>query len=249
MPMPPSGRYEYRFSEPDAGLILQRAAELQRNANDARRMTVHELEEAAGSAGIEPVHVRRAASELALRRSRHDRSSPLLGAPRRILFEVILDGEIPVPAYEYVIEAVRRHTGELGSASLIGRSLTWIALPNHSRAGPGWSRTIALTIVPRAGRTRIRIEEKLDQLVTGVFGTVLAGVGGGGSLASLLPLIAFGVPAAIPLATGVWLGCCWAAARRVYVRRMQARERELHGALQAIVEIAEDYMGMRKLPR
>ena len=243
---PPAPRYVQRFPEAEAARILERAAELQRHATDATRMTIAELEEAASSAGIEPVYVRRAAAELSLRQARRDRLSPTIGGPRSILLEVTVDGEIPVPAYEYVIEAVRRQTGELGVASLIGRSLTWTALPSHSRAGPGWSRTIALTIVPRAGRTRIRIEEKLDQLVKGVFGT-LGGVGAGSALVPIIPLALVGAPGLIPIGLGLWLAGFWSLGRKVYRQRVEARERELHGALQAILEIAEDSMAPRRL--
>lgn len=209
-------------------------------------MTIAELEEAASTVGIAPLYVRRAAAELTLRQARRDRASPGLGGPRTILIEVTVDGEIPVPAYEYVIEAIRRQTGELGVASLIGRSLTWTALPSHSRAGPGWSRTIAVTIVPRAGRTRIRIEEKLDHLVRGVFGT-LGGVGAGGAVVPIIPLALAGLPSLIPLGLGLWFAGFWSLGRRVYRSRVEARERELHGALIAILEIAEDYMSARRL--
>jgi hypothetical protein len=245
--MTPSGRYEHRFAENEASSILQRAADLQRQANDVRRMTVGELEDAAASAGIEPVYVRRAATELSLRQARRDRFSPGIGGPRTILLEVTLDGEIPVPAYEYVIEAVRRQTGELGVASLIGRSLTWTALPGHSRAGPGWSRTIAVTIVPRGGRTRIRIEEKLDQLVRSVFGTSLLGFGGTSTLIPIVSLAMCGLPGLIPFGVGAWLTGAWSIARKTYRERVAAREQELHGALQSIMEIAEDYMAQRRL--
>jgi hypothetical protein len=245
--MSASGRYEHRFAETEAASILQRAADLQKQANDVRRMTVGELEDAAASAGIEPVYVRRAAAELSLRQARRDRFSATIGGPRTILLEVTLDGEIPVPAYEYVIEAVRRQTGELGSASLIGRSLTWTALPAHGRAGPGWSRQIAVTIVPRAGRTRIRIEEKLDQLVRSVFGTAMFGFGGTTTLIPMVSLAVFGVPGLIPLAVGLWLTGAWSIARKTYGARVAAREQELHGAMQAIMEIAEDYMAQRRL--
>lgn len=240
-------RYEHRFAEPEASSILNRAAELQREAQDVRRMTVAELEDAAAAAGIEQVYVRRAAAELSLRQARRDRFSPTIGGPRTIVLEVTLDGEIPVPAYEYVIEAVRRHTGELGVASLIGRSLTWTALPGHSRAGPAWSRTIAVTIVPRGGRTRIRIEEKLDQLVKSVFATSLGGIGGSSSLVPMLSLALLGLPGLIPLGVGLWLGGAWAIARAIYRARVAAREQELYAALQSITEIAEDSMAQRRL--
>ncbi len=240
--MPDTGRrYEHRYQENEAALILQRAADLQRQAVDPRRMTLGELEEAASSAGIEPIHVRRAATELSLRLAQRHRASPLLGGPRTILFEVTVDGEIPVRAYEYVIEAVRRHTGELGVASLIGRSLTWMALPSHSSAGARWARTISLTIVPRAGRTQIRLEEKLDQLIQALFGSLAGGLGGGGTLFPLLTLAALGLPGMIPVGMGLWFSGIWVLARRVYGQRVADRERELHAALQAIIDIAEDY--------
>ncbi|MFV8753781.1 hypothetical protein ACNOYE_24825 [Nannocystaceae bacterium ST9] len=242
----PGRRHEHRFQENEAAQILERAADLQRQASDVRRMSLGELVEAADSAGIEPVHVRRAAAELVMRQARRDRASPWIGGPRTILIELTLEGEIPVPAYEYVIEAVRRHTGELGVASLIGRSLTWVALPVHGRARPGWARTISLTVVPRSGRTRIRIEEKLDQLVQAMFGGLFGGVGAAGSLVPLVPLVAIGGPAMIPLGMGLWLSGVWMLARRIFRQRVAARELELHGALQAIVDIAEDYVERRK---
>jgi hypothetical protein len=239
-----SRRYEVKYAEAEAAHILERAAELQRLSSDPSRMTIAELEDAAASAGIAPVHVRRAAGELALRQARRDRNSPGLGGPRSILIEVTLDGEIPVRAYEYVIEAIRRHTGELGVASLIGRSLTWMAHPSHNQANRARSRTIALTIVPRAGRTRIRIEEKLDLLVRGVFGGLVGGLGAGGA-ASLVPLMMLGVPGlVIPLGMGAWVATTWTLSRRVYRNRVAAREHELHGALQAILDIAEESMNV-----
>lgn len=248
--MPPPGRpHEHRFAETEASLILERAADLQRQAHDVRRMSVEELEEVGSAAGIEPAYVRRAAAELSLRQARRDRVSPALGGPRSLLLEVTLEGEIPVPAYEYVIEAIRRHTGELGVASLIGRSLTWTALPAHSRAGPGWSRTIAVTIVPHGGRTRIRIEEKLDQLIKHVFGALVGGLGGAGALLPIIPFALLGLPALIPLGLALWVGSVWSVGRAVYRDRVAARERELQGALQAILEIAEDAMAPRQLGR
>jgi len=242
MPNSPVRRHEHRFQETEAVQILERAADLQRQASDVRRMSLGELVESADAAGIEPVHVRRAAAELCMRQARRDRSSPWIGGPRTILIELTLDGEIPVPAYEYVIEAVRRHTGELGMASLIGRSLTWVALPVHGRARSGWSRTISLTVVPRSGRTRIRIEEKLDQLVHAMFGGLLGGVGGAGSLVSIIPLAIVGGAAMIPVGMGLWFTGVWMLSRRVFRQRVASRELELHGALQAIVDIAEDYV-------
>lgn len=244
------GRFQYRFPQPEASRILERAAELQRQSHDASRMTVAELEEVGASAGIESIYVRRAAFELSLRQARRDRESPLLGGPRTILIEVTLDGEMPVPAYEYVIEAVRRHTGELGVASLIGRSLTWSAHPSHTRGGPAWSRSIAVTIVPRAGRTCIRIEEKLDQLVRAVFGGMVGGVGGAGSL---LPALGFALlgssPMLLPFGVGAWVCSWWQLGRKTYQARVRARERELHAALEAIVDIAADYTRPRALPQ
>lgn len=238
-------RHEIKYAESEAAQILERAAELQRLANDPSRMTIAELEDAAASAGIAPIHVRRAAGELTLRRARRDRDSPGLGGPRTILIEVTLEGEIPVRAYEYVIEAIRRHTGELGVASLIGRSLTWMAHPSHSRAGPGRARMIAVTIVPQAGRTRIRIEEKLDLLIRGVFGRLVGGLGGGGTVLPIVPLVMLGSPALIPLGAGAWLAGAWVLGRKLYRTRVAAREQELHGALQSILDIAEDYMARR----
>src|SRR5690606_36291092 len=177
---------------------------------------------------------------------RLDAVSPCLAGPGAILVDTALDGEVPVACYAYVIEAVRRHPAELGVASLIGRSLTWTAMPAHSRAGPGWSRTISVTIVPREGRTRIRIEEKLDQLVKNVFGTIVGAVGGAGALVPVIPLAVFGLAGLIPLGLGLWVGGARGLGRKLYRTRVASRERGLPLTVQAILGSAEDYMASRQ---
>jgi hypothetical protein len=63
-----NGEHRRRYGDKEVGLILRRATEFQRqepaSAAEGGGLTLAELEEIAAEAGIDPRHLRRAASEL-----------------------------------------------------------------------------------------------------------------------------------------------------------------------------------------
>lgn len=233
------GSRERRFSEEQVQLILKRAAELQQasaSPGDSRRMTLAELEAAAGEAGLEGALVRRAAAEVAARPEVRSRPSAFLGGPRHLILEAVVDREVTEDCYEELVEEIRRGTGELGQTNTLGKTLAW-----SSGHGPaqGISRAIHVTVVPRGGRTRIRIEEKLGALAGALFGGVLGGVGGGGTGMVVAPLAVLGTPMLIPVGLAAWIGGVYLITRRIYGSRARRRERELNALLGRLIEVCE----------
>lgn len=130
----------------------------------------------------------RAAAELGLvrgSRSRADRSllpppqrpilGPLFAAPYRLQEDSDIEGEIAAGDYELIVDTIRSVLGDEGSVTSLGRALTW-----SSRMLTRKGRNVSVSIVPRSGRTRIRIDERLGQCAGGLYGGI---VGGTSSLA------------------------------------------------------------------
>jgi hypothetical protein len=166
-----------RYGDEEVGLILKRAAELQGQeptaAAEGGGLSLTELEEIAAEAGIDPSYLRRAADEvdtvaMPLRGEGMDR---IAGAPLTLEFERTLTGELPEDGLEVLIPEIQ--SAGLGQPSLLGHTLT---LQSTTATN---IRTLQVTISSQSGRTRIRIEERLDQLAWALVGGITGGVGGG----------------------------------------------------------------------
>ena len=137
--MPDDSKRERRFSEEEVALIIKRAAELQQTEESEQEsggaLSLPEIEQIAREAGIDPTLVRRAALGLD-NPLPTNRPSPWLGAPTRLVFEKVVDGEIPIEEFETIIAEVRRTFGDNGLPSIIGRSLAWSSgMGGRRRAG------------------------------------------------------------------------------------------------------------------
>jgi hypothetical protein len=219
-----------RFDEREITKILERAAELQHRApverTDAAGLTLTELEQVAAEAGIDPRHVRAAATAL-------DQEAPLtgalLGAPMRIELERTVDREVQPAAYEALAGLIRETLATPGYPSTLGKGLEWAS------ANP--QRVLRVTITPRAGKTTVRIEERLGNLVGGLFGGIVGGVGGGGGGAAIgviggaLGDIGLGLAAAGLAVAGSFL-----LARAIFRSVARQRARQLHRLLDALSE-------------
>src|SRR4029078_9580482 len=87
------------FSEEEVALIIKRAAELQQTEEVEKdlgaTLRLAEVEQIAREAGIDPLLIRRAAHGLD-RPVEKNRPSPFGGAPTRIVYARVVDGEISV---------------------------------------------------------------------------------------------------------------------------------------------------------
>jgi len=225
-----------RFDDEEVARILERAAELQHRAPlappDISGMTLAQLEQVATEAGIDPQHVRDAAA--ALERETRTPALPgasLLGAPMRLELERTVEGEIPAGASEALAETIRATIPNPGYVSTLGKSFEW------NSANP--QRALRVTVTPRAGRTVIRIEERLGNLVGGLFGGIVGGVGGGGggTAMGVIGGALHNIPAAVA-AAGVALVGSFLLARTIFRKVVRYRAGELHRLLDALAERA-----------
>ena len=116
------------FSEEEVALIIKRAAELQQTEevqkDPGTALTLAEVEQIAREAGIDPLLIRRAAHGLD-RPAEKNRPSPFVGAPTRIVYERVVDGEISVDEFEPLVNELRRTFGDNGVPSVLGKTLAW----------------------------------------------------------------------------------------------------------------------------
>ncbi len=202
-----------RYSEKEAGKILRRAAELQRaepSASDPAGFSLSELEEVAREAGIDPLVVRRAASEL--EHSAGEGIGPaLVGAPLALRLEVELAGEYPAEEFDALVPLIQSGSPWQGQAGVVGKALNWSARSDANTS------SLQVLVAASDGRTLIRLEERLGGMVGGLFGGIIGGVGGG---------VGFGVGAGLGAALGstlfgigfplVMLGGSYLLARAIY---------------------------------
>jgi hypothetical protein len=262
------------LSEREAHAIWSRAAMLQAmtgvqerpvsltmapptNASDRRSATsgykFSDVRDAAVEAGIPERYVARAAAELGMAgaapndsdaaltvRDETAKASPWAGAPMTIVYEVEIPGEVPESELYVLVETIRRRTGDAGHIGTIGRSVSW---SSDSR-----NRRIQVSIVPRAGKTTIRVDERLGQLAGGLFGGIVGG-GGGGSTG-----IAFGVGMAafhsVAMCFGIWsaaVGTSYLLARTIFTTQAGRRRAALQALVTELGDQARDLI--RTLPR
>ncbi|MEP7064980.1 MAG: serine/threonine-protein kinase [Gemmatimonadota bacterium] len=153
------------------------------------------VRESAVEAGISREHVDRAAEELGLLRGAGARAArartdvgapvvhrpmltPLFAAPFRLHEEVGVEGEISSDDYDIIVGIIRRTLGDDGNVGTFGKTLTWI-----SRAQSKKGRNVFVTVVPRGGRTWVRVEERLGSLAGGLYGGIVGGTSSVGVLA------------------------------------------------------------------
>ncbi len=189
------------ISDTEAQAIFGRAAELQAmtgvvprpapvpvqrdSARDASRtsgLKLGDVRDAAVEAGIDGRYVDHALEEHGLQRSAPsapraivvtDRSKPSwsAGAPTRLEFEIIVDGEMPDEDFDLIADSIRHTIGESGTMATVGRSFSWQTLPER--------RNMHVSVLARGGKTTIRVSENLKRMVGAFYGGIMGGVGGG----------------------------------------------------------------------
>jgi serine/threonine-protein kinase len=97
--------------------------------------------------------------------------NPFLGTATRIVVEATIDAEMPERDYDLVLDIIRREIGEVGQIGSVGRTFSW-SVSNQSRK-------LQISVMPRGGKTTVRIDEQMSQVAGGVFGGIMGGGGGG----------------------------------------------------------------------
>ena len=203
--------------------------------------------------GIAPATVRAAAREVT------PAGAPILpptprppnrwiGGPTTILFERVVQGELPDAEWPVLVDEIRRSVGNVGQVSQFGRSFSWVAT---RRGGSASARDLEIAVSVRGGETRITIQENLSQLIGGVFGGICGGLGGGG----LGPLIGIGLGRmqlpgeALLMLLPLWLAATFATARTTYRYSTRRRMRELEALADRLAALTRDLVGERPMLR
>ena len=239
--MADSPQRERRFNEEEVALIIKRAAELQQTEqaehDPGNALSLSEVEQIAREAGIDPRLIRRAALGLE-QPHRSNRPSPWLGAPTRIVFERVVEGEVSSDDFEVLVNEVRRTFGDNGVPSVLGKSLAWSSSMGGRRRARG--RQIDVSVVPRGGVTTIRVEEELRNTAGALVGGIVGGGGGGTSGAVIGGSMAAFHSA--PITVGLLalsLGTFYTIARTVFRSIAGRREDELRELAGRLEEIAK----------
>jgi hypothetical protein len=237
-----------RFTEEEVGRILKRATEIQvaePTSAGPGGMTLEELEDIAREAGIDPLHLRRAALEVESDLDEPSIANRLAGQALELRFEATVAGELSPAGLERVVSVIQGAARDHGRSSLVGQTLTW-----RNEPGSGM-RATQVVVTSRDGETRIRVEERLQEVAKQLFGGVVGGVGTGvgvgvgigvglGVLGSALFAAAFPV--------GV-LAISYLAAREAYRLRVQERRRTLSALLERLRdEVADSVTGSQLGP-
>ncbi|HMA20813.1 MAG TPA: hypothetical protein VKO87_08410 [Gemmatimonadaceae bacterium] len=239
MPDDTSAQNDRRFSEEEVALIIKRAAELQQTEAVAQEpstaLTLRDVEEIAKEAGIEPALVRRAAHSLD-QHTEVTRPSPWVGAPTRLVYERVVDAEIPVDAYETLVNEIRRTIGDNGVPSVLGRTLAWTSTSRGGRRNSR-GRQVDVSVVSRGGVTTIRVEEELRNIAGALFGGLVGG--GGGGTTGITMGIGMGVFHSAPIAALLWVavaGGFYTLARTIFANITAKREQQLEGLIGRLEE-------------
>ena len=232
------GEHRRRYGDKEVGLILKRAAELQRHepesAVEGGGLSLTELEEVAAEVGIDPRHLRRAASEIDAGGAglQTEGMARLLGGPLTISLKRSLPGEFPPGDFDKLAGDIQQAADGQGGASVLGNTLTWRS------TSPNNERSLMVTVTSRDGRTRILIEERLSQLAAGLFGGIVGGGGLGVGLGvgmgvglGVLGSAAFAIT--FPVAV---IGGAYVLARTIYGSVLRRRQRVLRDLLDRLTE-------------
>ncbi len=153
-------------------------------------MSITAVERIAAEAGIAPQHVRQAA-RIVDSSDPPDKPTWFGRMTRPLVVERTVQGEVSEDDLPVLVELIRGSTGHTGLVSTLGRSLEWRSIEQtfaggwDPSRGPSGIRDVYVTITPRGGRTKIRVEERMERtrLMSLAMGTagmvpaiVLAGV-------------------------------------------------------------------------
>jgi len=240
-----------RYSGGEVQEIVKRASELEAsNPTTGDSMTIGGVEALAGEVGIAPGHIREAARSVTARRPGGDVApietpprNPWVGAPTRLVYERVVDGELANADFPVLVDEIRRRTGNVGQVGTLGRSMSW----SVSQALGSALGDLEVMVDVRRGRTRITIQESLGRLIGAVFGPIGGGVGGGGFGIFFSALMAAHLPVLIPVVVPAWLLGTYGVARKVYKASVARRTRNLEALADSLAALARELIEERPL--
>jgi hypothetical protein len=240
-----AGKRRYRQDEVEA--IVNRAAEIEAsNPTMSGAMTIGGVEEVARDVGIAPKHVRSALAALNPRRQTREaaleqpKRNILLGGPTRLVYERWVEGELAEADYTILVEEIRIALKEVGQVSQLGRSFSWTL-----KEGSSGTRNVEISVSVRNGRTRIIVQERLNNLIGAIYGGIGGGLGGGG-MGPMMGVLVGGkilAASAIGFVIPAWLAVVYGVARSSYYYAVKRRAKTLGGLADRLEELSRELIG------
>ncbi|UCD23126.1 MAG: serine/threonine protein kinase [Gemmatimonadota bacterium] len=228
-----------KLSEAEMQRIMSRAAELDaEHPTEEPQLSIGALEQVAAEVGIPPERVREAARELERPSDWSAEMSPKIsnffGVPTGLAMEHVIEGEVSEADYPLLVKEIHAGLGIVGHTSTLGRSLTW----SPAESG-GMSRRIQISVSSEAGRTWIRIRERLDLAGDNRILPYLMAIGGGIVAALLGASFGLGDSALIVVPSGLGgvLGYN-ITARTLYSRAYKRRKPQLEALSNRLAAVA-----------
>ena len=147
------------------------------------------------------------------------------GAPLSVEYEIVVEGEMPREEFDLLADVIHRHSGDLGNFAVVGRSFQWRAWSSQSDKG---LRNLQVSVLPRGGKTVIRVHESFRGLAGALFGGIVGGGGGGVGGGSIGVVIAatHSVLATLMVPFGI-VAAAYGTARFIFQRVTKSRREKL----------------------
>jgi hypothetical protein len=272
-PMPDaSSRHPALLSDTEAQAIWRRAADLQsltgveprpapilgmRDADlDASRTSgyrIADVKDAALEAGIAEKYVAHALVEHGVSPATVTTAQPIAvvdrgadesaisGGRGQLEYEIVVDGEMPESDFDLLLDLIRHGIKEPGTLAAVGRSFSW---QSDLR-----SRNLQVSVLPRGGKTTIRVSENLRSTFGALFGGLVGGIGAG--TASIF--LGIGVKMHDPIfAVTMWIATttlAYASARGLFGRASRTHDNELRSLAEALANQARDSVAAQRRDR
>ncbi len=252
--LPPARRL---FDTGEARDIIERAAAAQADKpTGGEGMSLETLEAIGGEVGLSPRRIHDAVRE---RVPRHDDLArhAFLGGPTLLAVQREIDAEGSDQDLGVLVAEIRSTLRLRGYVTHLGRGITWSSQPpmddRSARSGSSLQDLLSdemegeeipdiqVRIVPRSGRTVIRVEQQLSETAGVLYGLLLFFGGGGGATAGVLvAALAYSLPALAVIGCGAAaVAASYGVARSIYpgmVRRRAEKLEQLLDRLQDHIE-------------
>lgn len=232
-----------RYTDAEVRKIIEKALNLQKKetsgipGSDKEGVTLSELDAIASEAGISSSLIRRAAAEVDFNPAAK-KQARLLGG-RVDLVEIRTAGRIAGQTdLERVFAMIPSITGESGTGNVMGGALSWAT---SAEAVQRTGHSVEISVTPSAGRSIVRVRDRLGQIAAGIFGGLVGGIGLGAGLGVGLGvgLKALGsVPFAVLFPIGTVLGG-YLIARLAFTLFSKTRESRIKESAENIAQLID----------
>jgi eukaryotic-like serine/threonine-protein kinase len=234
-PAPVVGSREGRPRAPDGGHQAANVRDAALEAGIAREYVDHALLEH----GVTPTGTPAPPPIGIVDRSRG--ANAFIGSPTQLEYETVVDGEMPERDFDLLVDTIRKHTGEAGQLASIGRSFAWRSDPHRG--------AVNVSLLPRGGKTTIRVSESARPLAAGIFVGIVGAIGFGSVPIWMgVALHASNAGAGAALAGGV-LVLTWATARALFARSIGKHEQGLRDLAEELAVQARESIAAHEVPR